>query len=160
MGPPESEREALLARGTSSRDHLTPARRSQVMASIRRRDTGPEVALRRALWAHGVRGWRNDDRRLPGRPDLVFTRWKVAVFVDGLLWHGHPTKYPRNLSDAWRAKIARNVDRDRAINARLHEMGWTVVRVWDRDLYNDPDATLARIGSALSGGGWLNGSAR
>src|SRR5687767_6028947 len=71
-------------------DFLSKETRSRVMARIRSRNTGPELALRRALHAAGVRGWRCHAKHLPGKPDLAFTRWRVAVFVDGCFWHGHP----------------------------------------------------------------------
>ena len=71
-------------------DFLSPETRSRVMARIRSRDTKPELALRRALYAAGVRGWRCHNRQLPGKPDIAFTRWRVAVFVDGRFWHGLP----------------------------------------------------------------------
>src|SRR4051794_7063607 len=76
------------------RDHLTPEARSRAMSKVHRRDTSAELGLRRGLWRAGVRGWRCDVGHLPGRPDLAFTKLQVAVFVDGLLWHGHPRRYP------------------------------------------------------------------
>ena len=87
-------------------DHLTPAARSRVMSRIRARNTGPELALRRALAAGGLRGWRCHVRWLPGRPDIAFTRWKVALFVDGCFWHGHPDFFtPGKSGGYWDAKI-------------------------------------------------------
>src|SRR5438874_13409125 len=83
-------------------DHLSPAGRSRVMARIRSRNTTPELALRRALFAQGVRGWRCHAKRLPGKPDLAFTRWRIAVFVDGCFWHGHPDFFTFGKSGAVR----------------------------------------------------------
>lgn len=120
------------------------------MASIRRRDTGPEVLLRRELWRCGLRGWRCDVRDLPGRPDVVFRRHRVAVFVDGLLWHGHPRRYPARLDAAWLEKIARNIRRDREADARLRMMAWNVVRIWDDDLRRDLPGCVHRITTALA----------
>lgn len=119
------------------------------MAKVRRRDTAPEVRLRRELWRRNARGWRVDVRRVPGRPDVAFTRWRIAVFVDGRLWHGHPSKYPRSLSDAWRKKVARNVDRDRRVDADLEALGWKVLRFWDNDIQHDLEGCVARIEAAL-----------
>jgi DNA mismatch endonuclease, patch repair protein len=120
------------------------------MARIHRRDTGPELKLRRALWAAGVRGWRCDVSSLPGRPDLGFTRSRVAVFVDGLLWHGHPKRYPGNLTEHWETKIAHNIARDRRTESTLREMGWEVLRFWETEVKRDIDACVARVLEALT----------
>ena len=80
-------------------DRLTPDERSKLMARVRTRDTAPEVELRRALYAAGVRGWRLH-RPLPGKPDLVFARARLAVFVDGAFWHGHPDYYRGQSGDS------------------------------------------------------------
>lgn len=131
-------------------DNLTPEQRSRAMSRIRRRDTRPELLLRRALWAARIRGYRVDDRRLPGRPDLAWTRHRVAVFVDGAFWHGHPSQYkPGQHGAYWDEKIQRNVERDRAADAALAELGWTVVRLWDFDVRRNLAASLATIAEAL-----------
>src|SRR5438094_1849557 len=92
---------------------VDPRVRHRVMASIRKRDTRPELALRSALWGAGVRGWRCHVAALPGNPDLAFPRWRVAIFCDGVWWHGHPDYLPRGRRGAyWDAKIAGNVARD------------------------------------------------
>jgi DNA mismatch endonuclease, patch repair protein len=131
-------------------DNLTPEQRSRAMSRIRRRDTRPELLLRRALWAAGARGYRIDDRRLPGRPDLAWTRKRVAVFVDGKFWHGHPSAYkPGQHGAYWDDKIDRNIKRDRAADAALASMGWTVVRLWDFELRRDPEGAVARVTKAL-----------
>src|SRR3954466_8596244 len=106
-------------------DNLTPEQRSRTMSRIRRRDTGPELLLRRAVWAAGLRGYRLDRRTLPGRPDLAWGQSRVAVFVDGAFWHGHPSAFVRGKSGRyWDEKIARNCERDRVANAALESMGW------------------------------------
>jgi DNA mismatch endonuclease (patch repair protein) len=120
------------------------------MSRIRRRDTRPELLLRRALWAAGARGYRIDERRLPGRPDLAWTSRRVAVFVDGKFWHGHPSAYkPGQHGAYWDEKITRNVQRDRAADAALASMGWTVLRLWDFELRRDLDGATARVLEAL-----------
>lgn len=120
------------------------------MAKVHRRDTGPEVRLRRELWRAGIRGWRCDYAQLPGRPDIAFPRHRLAVFVDGLLWHGHPRRYPANLDPGWRAKIERNVARDREVDRQLVTRGWRVLRIWDDEVNRDTVAAVARVVAALA----------
>ena len=116
------------------------------MSRIRSRDTKPELALRRALHASGERGWRCHNRQLPGRPDVAFTRWRVAVFVDGCFWHGHPDYFTPGKSGAyWDAKIERTKQRDRLADAALAEAGWTVLRFWDFEVEKDLEACVAAV---------------
>lgn len=121
------------------------------MARIRSRDTKPELALRRALWARGERGWRCHTRELPGKPDVAFTRWKVAIFVDGCFWHGHPDFFTPGKSGAyWDAKIKRNQERDRLANEALAAAGWQVIRFWDFEVDADIDRCLDTVAAALA----------
>lgn len=100
----------------------------------RRSATKPEVELRRELHRRGMR-FRVNHAGLPGRPDVAFTRAKIAVFVDGCFWHLCPDHgtLPRNNREWWRAKLDRNVARDRAKDAALAELGWCVVHVWEHE---------------------------
>lgn len=120
------------------------------MRGNQRRDTRPELALRSALHARGMR-YRVDlpirpaTGARPIRPDIVFTRAKIAVFVDGCFWHGcpdHGTKPTRN-ADYWTAKLERNIERDRRNNALLEEAGWTVIRIWEHEASHD--AVIKRV---------------
>lgn len=121
------------------------------MAQIRSRDTKPELALRRALWAEGIRGWRCHVRSIPGKPDLSFTRWKLAVFVDGCFWHGHPDHFTPGKSGAyWDAKIARTRERDKLANEALRDGGWRVLRFWDFEIKNDLDRCAGEVAAALA----------
>src|SRR3954471_13086033 len=130
-------------------DPLDRARRSALMARVRTKDTAPELALRRALWAAGLRGWRCHPKRVAGRPDLAFIGRKVAVFVDGAFWHGHPNYY-RNQSGAfWDAKIAKNRERDARVDATLRAEGWRVVRIWDFEVERDLTACVERVFEVL-----------
>lgn len=121
-----------------SQPSLTPisAATRASMRSNRRRDTKPELSLRRALFARGYR-YRIDLRISAGnahaRPDIVFTRRKIAVFVDGCFWHGCPEhcKMPKTHVDYWANKIERNKTRDIADTLALEHAGWTVLRVWE-----------------------------
>lgn len=113
-------------------DTRTPEQRRRIMAAVKGKNTTPEVALRRALYAVGVRGWRNHYKSAPGTPDLAWPALKVAVFVDGAFWHGHPSRHKPGRSGAyWDEKIAKNVERDRRVDAELKAAGWSVLRVWD-----------------------------
>jgi DNA mismatch endonuclease, patch repair protein len=106
------------------------------MARQRRRDTAPEMALRRLLHAKGLR--YQVDASLPGmrrRADLLFVSARVAVFVDGCFWHScpdHGTR-PRSNAEWWAAKLAANIDRDRDTDQRLTTAGWTVIRIWEHE---------------------------
>jgi len=121
------------------------------MASIRKTNTKPELALRAALRSIGITGYRCHVRGVPGLPDVAFTRWRVAVFVDGVWWHGHPDWLPQGRRGPyWDAKIAGNVERDQRVDAELAAMGWQVLRVWDIDVLRDPDSAAARVADALA----------
>ncbi|WP_426281241.1 very short patch repair endonuclease [Lysobacter soli] len=114
-------------------DVLTPDQRKLNMSRIRGKDTKPELDLRRGLHALGYR-YRLQDRSLPGRPDLVLTKHKVAIFVNGCFWHGHDCpmfKAPKTNSDFWARKIAQNRVRDAAMIAALRSLGWRVLTVWE-----------------------------
>src|SRR4051794_5797828 len=122
------------------------------MRSNRRRDTSPELAVRRAAHALGLR-YRVDARPLPAlnrRADLVFTKARVAVFVDGCYWHGcpqHGTKARTN-ADYWASKIARNVQRDAETDRLLTEAGWRCLRFWEHE---DPQGVAERIAAVVGG---------
>lgn len=121
------------------------------MKRQRRRDTDLELAVRRALHGRGHR-YRVDHRMEPtlrSRGDIVFTRKRVVVYVDGCFWHGCPehATAPKNNADWWREKLAANVARDRRVDAQLTELGWRVVRVWEHE---EPEAAVDRIEAVLS----------
>jgi DNA mismatch endonuclease, patch repair protein len=121
------------------------------MASIRGSDTRPELLLRQALWRTGTRGWRCHWPGPGGRIDVAFTRWRVAVFVDGSFWHGHPSKWqPGRWRGYWDEKIKRNIARDAAQNEALEVAGWEVLRVWDFEVEHDPEGVAVRVQAALS----------
>ena len=103
------------------------------MSGIRGRDTKPELLLRKGLHAMGFR-YKLHDKSLPGKPDLVFPRYRAVIFVNGCFWHGHDChlfKWPKSRKDFWREKIKSNIDRDRLVTSQLKEQGWRVLRVWE-----------------------------
>jgi DNA mismatch endonuclease (patch repair protein) len=115
----------------------TPAQRSAVMRAVKSRDTSPELAVRALLraFAPGYRLYRKD---VPGNPDIAYVGRKQAIFVHGCFWHGHAcargARLPKANADYWRAKIARNRARDAAHRARLGELGWRALTVWECEL--------------------------
>lgn len=120
------------------------------MQAIRRTDTKPEVALRSALHRRGLRFRKDYLLRLDGarvRPDIAFTRAKVAVFVDGCFWHACPDhgRAPTANSWYWDEKLTSNVARDRRNDQLLINNGWTVVRVWEHEAVSDAEHTIASI---------------
>lgn len=115
-------------------DIVDMATRSRMMSGIRGKDTQPELAARRYLHSRGLR-YRLNVKELPGKPDLVFPKYSVAVFVHGCFWHRHSgcryASIPSNNKEFWQAKFESNVQRDK-INARkLRALGWRVLVVWE-----------------------------
>jgi len=107
---------------------------SAQMQKIRRSSTAPEMLIRRELHSRGLR-FRVNFPSLPGRPDLVFTSARIAVFVDGCFWHACPDHgvLPKNNREWWREKLERNVTRDREKDEELDALGWAVVHVWEHE---------------------------
>lgn len=115
-------------------DIFSKEKRSEIMSGIRSKDTKAELLLRKALFAEGLR-YRIHDKRVFGKPDIVFFNKKIAIFVDGDWWHGRNfekenDKYP----DFWKKKIMRNMERDLTVNDRLCKEGWIVFRFWQKDI--------------------------
>ncbi len=126
---------------------------SKMMAAVRSKDSKAELALRRALHARGLR-YRLHAKDIPGHPDLVIRSRKIAIFVDGDMWHGneHHRRGLASLADLfptrtdwWVAKIERNMQRDREVNAQLAANGWMVVRVWESEVLQDPERAADMI---------------
>ena len=118
-------------------DKLTPSQRSRCMSRIRGKDTKPEILVRKGLHARGFR-FRLQDRKLPGRPDIVLPKYGVAIMVNGCFWHGHEgcryaTK-PKSNMDYWLPKIAANRHRDEVTLAHLEALGWYVITIWECEL--------------------------
>jgi len=134
---PRSDRSSRAARGSS-----------------RKRDTRCEIELRRAVWRLGLR-YRVDGSQLPGRPDIVFIRRRVAVFCDGDFWHGRDFEARLAKLTAghnapyWVAKIRANVERDRRNEKALQMAGWLVLRFWETDILRDADAVAAQVAERI-----------
>ena len=115
-------------------DDLTPEQRRKNMQAIKSKDTSIELRLRKALWQSGIR-YRKNYKKLPGKPDIVITKYHIAVFCDSDFWHGYDweTRNQRIKSNReyWVPKIERNMERDKAVTRQLQEAGWTVLRFWE-----------------------------
>ena len=131
-------------------DNLTEEQRKKNMQHIRSTDTKSEILLRKALWRLGYRYRKNYDK-LPGKPDIALTKYKIAIFCDGEFFHGKDWVSQRknilksNNSDYWIAKIERNMERDREIEQALRLMGWNVIRFWSRDIISNTNECVRTI---------------
>lgn len=133
-------------------DKLSSEKRSRLMSRVRQYDTAPEMLLRRALWSAGLRYRLRPSPKLPGSPDLVFTKAKIAVFVDGCFWHGCPIHgtQPKSNVEFWRRKIARNQERDGQVDNKLTLLGWRVARMWQHEIEKDVTICVDRILSLIN----------
>lgn len=131
--------------GAALADDRTPAQRAETMRRVKGSNTSCEVRLRSALHRRGLR--YSLRKQLPGKPDIVFVRAKVAVFVDGCFWHGCPQhcRRPSSNTTYWHAKIDRNMARDERIAKELRAQGWRVIRVWEHDVKEHLNRSAARI---------------
>ena len=128
-------------------DVFTKAKRSAVMSRIRGRgNKDTELALIELLRQNGITGWRRN-QKVFGKPDFLFRRNRLAIFVDGCFWHGCPKhcKMPNGNRAFWKKKLAGNRARDRRVNRELRKLGWRVVRIWEHDLTRNPHRVIARI---------------
>ena len=126
-------------------DNLTPEQRRRCMKSVRTADTDLERSLRSALHRRGLR-FRKNVKGIPGSPDIVFARARVLVFVDGDFWHGYQfATWEHKLSEFWRTKITRNMERDREQTHKLVEDGWQVARFWQHEVKDDLDGCVRMV---------------
>jgi DNA mismatch endonuclease, patch repair protein len=121
--------------------------RSKVMSRIRSKNTKPELLLRKTLWHLGYRGYRIHNQKIPGKPDIVFTKKKIAIFIDGCFWHGCPQCFvePKSNRDYWLPKIRRTIERDKMQNVRLQSDGWNVIRIWEHDIKQNNQKMIQKI---------------
>jgi len=122
------------------------------MKKIRSQETKSEIILRKTLWANGVR-YRKNFKKLPGSPDIVVTRLKLAIFVDGEFWHGYNWSIKKEKIKAnrlfWIPKIERNIERDNENNGSLSSMGYTVLRFWEHEIKKNLQGCLTKILAAI-----------
>ena len=129
-------------------DVHSPETRSYNMSRIHGKDTKPEEKVRKYLFSQGFR-YRKNDKRLPGKPDIVLPKYKTVIFVNGCFWHKHEgCKYfvwPKTNEDFWRAKILANVSRDQKNMKLLSELGWNVIVIWECELKEQHFSTTMDI---------------
>lgn len=140
----------------------------KIMSAIPSKNTEPELLLRKALWRENLR-YRVNYKKLPGKPDIAFTKYKIAVFCDGDFWHGHNWAVRgmasledelESYSEFWKTKILRNIERDAEINRSLDELGWTVVRLWESDIRKNLYGCVQMVIEKLISAGMAHGADR
>ena len=129
-------------------DNLTPEQRYKNMSRIKSTNSKIEIILRSELWKQGIR-YRKNYKKLPGKPDIVIIKKKIAIFCDSEFWHGKNWKYQQQRitsnQDYWLNKIKRNIERDKFVNDQLNEMGWTVLRFWGKDILKNTSLCVQKI---------------
>ena len=117
-------------------DVLTKKQRRYNMSQIKSRDTKPEISLRKIFRKEGLKGYRLHPEEMIGKPDIIFSKQKIAIFIDGCQWHKCQRHYvePKTNTSFWIKKIEGNVKRDKFINKVLKKDGWKVIRIWEHDL--------------------------
>ena len=146
-----------MAQSEVIRKPRTPEITPKIMSAIPSKNTRPEIALRKALWHKNLR-YRVNYKKLPGKPDIVFTKQMVAIFCDGDYWHGHNwairglsslDEELSGYSEYWRAKILRNIERDEENNKALRALGWTVLRLWESEIKQDLEGCVKVVQETL-----------
>lgn len=127
-------------------DNLTKAQRRKNMQNIRSAGTKPERLIMQSLRRKKIY-FASHVTVLPGKPDIVFRRKRVVVFIDSDFWHGHPKRFvmPATHQKYWKAKIEGNKSRDKIVNRRLRTQGWCVLRFWEYDIKHDLDKVISKI---------------
>src|SRR5215208_1584689 len=127
-------------------DKFTTAERSVIMRAVKGQDTSLEKRVRSVLWKAGLR-YRKNVSKIPGKPDIVFTRKKLLVFIDSCFWHGCPQhlRAPKSNESYWKRKISRNRERDAFVTLTCSGMGWNVLRIWEHQLKEDFDSCIRTI---------------
>ncbi|MFA6549387.1 MAG: very short patch repair endonuclease [Candidatus Margulisiibacteriota bacterium] len=131
-------------------DNLTPEQRTKNMKNIRSEGTRPELKIARELKRRRIY-FSTHPKTVLGKPDILFRRKKIAVFIDSDFWHGNPGhfKMPKSNMRYWKAKISRNRSRDKEVTDTLRKSGWKVIRIWEHDVYKNFSKSVARIVKCL-----------
>ena len=120
-------------------DIYDKSKRSEIMSKISGKDTKPEIIVRKYLFSKGFR-YRINDKRYPGKPDIVLPKYNTVIFVHGCFWHGHKnckaSNLPETRKEFWEKKIGDNIKRDRKNNRKLKNDGWKVITIWQCEINN------------------------
>lgn len=134
-------------------DDLTPEQRRKNMQAIRCKDTSIEVSLRKALWQKGIR-YRKNYKQLIGKPDIVLTKHRIAIFCDSDYWHGYDWENQnvkiKSNREYWIPKIERNMERDKKVSAQLESDGWKVIRFWEWQIKKHLDECVDVVMQAVA----------
>lgn len=144
----EYENKIKVPRFSEEAGFYTTKARSKNMSKIRGRDTKAEILFRKALWAKGYR-YRVNYKKLIGKPDIVFNKYKIVIFIDGEFWHGYQWEEKKDKIKSnrgfWIPKIERNMQRDRDVNETLKAKGYTVFRFWEQEIKKDFERCFAEV---------------
>lgn len=134
-------------------DRLTPEKRSWNMSRIKGKDTKIEVEVRKYLFSKGYR-FRKNDKRYPGKPDIVLPKYHVAIFVHGCFWHRHEgckdATTPKTRTEFWLEKFDKNVKNDQIKQEKLRELGWKVIVIWECELKRSFQETMDKVEKELT----------
>lgn len=135
-------------------DRLSPEKRSWNMSRIKGKDTKPEIAVRKYLFREGFR-FRKNDKRYPGKPDIVLPKYHTVIFIHGCFWHHHAgckqATMPKTRTEFWEKKFAQNTDNDTRHKRQLEEMGFRVITIWECEIEKDFDGTMEKLIFDLKG---------
>ena len=135
-------------------DKITKQQRRKIMQSIKSKDTKSEITMRKELWKLGHRNYRKNYDKIIGKPDIVFPKLKIAIFIDSEFFHGYNWEEKKNRigtnRDYWIPKIERNMQRDENVNKELSSKGWTVLRFWDKDVKKNLQDCINKVEDAIN----------
>jgi DNA mismatch endonuclease (patch repair protein) len=142
------DKKIKVSRFNEESGFYTTPERSKIMGKIRGKNTKPELAFRKALYATGYR-YRIDYKKLIGRPDIVLKKYKTVIFIDGEYWHGHNweerKKKIKTNREFWIPKLERNMQRDKEVNKELERLGYKVFRFWEKEVKTELEVCLKKV---------------
>jgi len=148
MSKPYKQPKIQVPEFSEANGFYTTSQRSHIMSQIKGKDTKPEKLLKKALWHAGLRH-RSNKRKFPGKPDIVFIKYRLLIFVDGAFWHGfdweNRKQSIKSNRDFWIPKIERNMQRDEEINEFYMSHGWNVLRFWDHQVKQELGACIKTV---------------
>ena len=125
-------------------DIYSKSKRSDIMSKIPSKETQPEILVRKYLFSKGFR-FRKNVKELPGKPDIVLPKYKIAIFIHGCFWHGHSCRrgnLPSSNRQFWKSKISQNISRDEDVVQKLQDLGWKVIIIWQCEIQNSSNREI------------------